>query len=78
MSINSRTIIHIKLNNIHIERVTFYKFLDIIIDYILNWKQNILFLKSKIKKTYGLPTLFPNLLIKKHYFIYIIPYSCLI
>ena len=78
MSINSRTIININLNNKNIERETFYKFLGVIIDDILNWKQHILFLKSKLKKSYGLPTLFPNLLIKKHYFIYIIPYSCLI
>ena len=45
MSINSRTIININLNNRNIERVTFYKFLGVIIDDILNWKQHILFLK---------------------------------
>ena len=50
MSINSRTIINIYLNNRNIERVTFYKFLGVIIDDILNWKQHILFLKSKLKK----------------------------
>ena len=35
MSINSRTIININLNNRNIERVTFYKFLGVIIDDIL-------------------------------------------
>ena len=42
MLINSRTIININLNNINIERVTFYKFLGVIIDDKLNWKKHIL------------------------------------
>ena len=50
MSINSRTIKNINLNNRNIERVIFYKFLGVIIDDILNCKQHILFLKSKLKK----------------------------
>ena len=52
MSINSRTIININLNNRNIERVTFYTFLGVIIDDILNWKQHILFLKIKTKKNH--------------------------
>ena len=57
MSINSRTIININLNNRNIERVTFYKLLGVIIDDILNWKQHIFFFKSKLKISYGLQTL---------------------
>ena len=38
MLINTRTIININLNNINIERITFYKFVGVIIDDKLNWK----------------------------------------
>ena len=82
MSINSRTIININLNNRNIERVTFYKFVGVIIDDILNWKQHILFLKSKLKKIIGITNIISKFINKKAlgttYFIYIIPYSCLI
>ena len=46
MLINSRTIININLNNTNIKPVTFYIFLDVIIDDKLKWKKHILHLKS--------------------------------
>ena len=60
MSINSRTIININLNNRNIERVTFYKFIGVIIE-DMNWKQHILFLKSKLKKTIWITNIISNL-----------------
>ena len=65
MSINSRTIININLNNRNIERVTFYKFLGVIIDDILNWKQHILFLKSKLKKIIWITNIISKFINKK-------------
>ena len=44
MLINSRTITNINLNNIHIEIVTFYKYIVVIIDDKLKWKKHILHL----------------------------------
>ena len=75
MSINSRTIININLNNRNIKSVTFYKFLGVIIDDILNWKQHILFLKSKLKKIIWITNIISKFINKKALFhIYIIPY----
>ena len=65
MSINSRTIININLNNRNIERVTFYKFVGVIIDDILNWKQHILFLKSKLKKIIRITNIISKFINKK-------------
>ena len=66
MSINSRTIININLNNRNIERV--YNFLGVIIDDILNWKQHILFLKSKLKKIIWITNIISKFINKKALF----------
>ena len=69
MSINSRTIININLNNRNIERVTFYKFLGVIIDDIL-LETTYLFLKSKLKKIIWITNIISKFINKKDYFIY--------
>ena len=68
MSINSRTIININLNNRNIEIVTVYKLLGVIIDDILNCKQHILFLKSKLKNIIRITNIISKLINKKALF----------
>ena len=74
MLINLRTLLNINLNNINIERVTFYKFVGVIIDDKFNCKKYILHLKSKLKKIIWITKIVSKFINKKalfHIYIYI-------